>query len=81
MLGLRRVVLTMPLFGVLAPALSPGPAGAGEPSGRDVPPHLRSQPSELYMRVGEEIVEAPPTLLLLAKSYPSFHNKGRVSGG
>jgi hypothetical protein len=47
----------------------------------DVPAHLRGRPSRLYERVKDKIVEAPPELLKLAQSYPSFGDKGKALKG
>src|SRR4051812_8122343 len=46
-----------------------------------VPDHLRGRPSELYERVNDRIVQAPPSLLRLARSYPSVAAKGQVHRG
>jgi hypothetical protein len=45
------------------------------------PPHLRGQPSSLYMRVKDNIVEAPPELLKLAQTYASMPGKGQSVKG
>jgi hypothetical protein len=47
----------------------------------EVPDHLRDRPSDLYVRVNDKIVKAPPELLKLARTYPSFAGKGEVRHG
>ena len=75
------------VFAVLAPgavagvlAISAHGAKEGNPK-PDVPDHLRGRPSSLYERVKDKIVEAPPELLKLAQSYPSFAEKGKIFKG
>jgi hypothetical protein len=65
-------------FAALPPRLH-GPSGDNPKP--NVPAHLAGRPFSLYMRVKDKIVEAPPELLKLAQSYPSFADKGKTSKG
>ena len=46
----------------------------------DIPEYLQRWPG-LFIRQGDRIVEAPPEDVEVAKSYPTYANKGAVSGG
>ena len=46
----------------------------------DLPDYLKRWPG-LFVRQGDRIVEAPPEDVEVARSYPTFRDKGPVKGG
>jgi len=48
---------------------------------REIPKHLQEKPNGLYMRVDNEIVDAPVEDLALAKTYPRYQDKGEIRDG
>ena len=49
------------------------------PDPMTTPKHLRNVPEEMWLRVGDKVVKAPPEDLAVARSYPRARNKGPLS--
>lgn len=63
-----------------APAASPVASASAPAPEPPLPPHLAQFPG-LYVRKGDQIVDAPPADVAVAKSYPRSKDKGPVTDG